>query len=63
MDLISYLQTMTEQGCVGYVRDRRYCQSVRKINGQMTPIDDMNLLSPEDALALVHEAMNDKQQG
>lgn len=32
-----------------------------KINGQMTPIGD-NQLSEDDALALVHEAMNDKQQ-
>lgn len=60
MDLNPYLRKMAELGASDLFITVGFPVSA-KINGQMTPMSD-ELLTDEAALALVHNAMNDKQQ-
>ncbi len=60
MDLNPYLEKMAEEGASDLFVTVGFPVSA-KINGQMTPISD-DILNEEDALALVHDAMNEKQQ-
>ena len=60
MDLNPYLEKMAEEGASDLFVTVGFPVSA-KSNGQMTPISD-DILNEEDALALVHDAMNEKQQ-
>ncbi len=60
MDLNPYLRKMADEGASDLFVTVGFPVSA-KINGQMTPIGEERL-SEEDALALVHNAMNDKQK-
>jgi len=60
MDLNPFLRTMAEQGASDLFVTVGFPVSA-KINGQMTPMTDERL-TQETALALVHDAMSEKQQ-
>lgn len=60
MDLNPFLRTMAEQGASDLFVTVGFPVSA-KINGQMTPITDERL-TEEMALALVHDAMSEKQR-
>lgn len=60
MDLNPYLRKMADEDASDLFVTVGFPVSA-KINGQMTPISE-DLLSEEDALALVQNAMNDKQK-
>ena len=60
MELTPYLEEMQGLGASDIFITAGFPVSA-KVNGQMTPIGGSNL-SEEDALALVHDAMNDKQK-
>ncbi len=60
MDLNPFLRTMAEQGASDLFVTVGFPVSA-KINGQMTPITDERLTG-EMALALVHDAMSEKQR-
>lgn len=60
MQLTPYLKKMADQGASDLFVTAGFPVSA-KINGQMTPLEE-HVLSMEDALALVHDAMNDKQR-
>lgn len=58
--LDNYLQTMVDNGASDLFITADFPISA-KINGKMTPIAD-GTITEQDALALVHEAMSEKQQ-
>lgn len=60
MDLNPFLRTMAEQGASDLFVTVGFPVSA-KINGQMTPMTDERL-TEETALALVHDAMSEKQK-
>ena len=60
MELTPYLEEMQGLGASDLFVTVGFPVSA-KVNGQMTPIGASNL-TEEDALALVHDAMSDKQQ-
>ncbi len=60
MELDPYLEAMVDLGASDLFVTVGFPVSA-KVNGQMTPIGDA-MLDEDDALALVHDAMNEKQQ-
>ena len=60
MDFHQLLRTMVENQASDMFVTAKLPVSA-KINGELRPIDE-EMLSPEQALGLVHDAMNDKQK-